>query len=55
MCDIILEVDKSYQRYVDIKVNLQQGMSQHEFEGYEQKRMGSSYIGTESMCQMIKS
>jgi hypothetical protein len=36
----ILEVSKLDQRYVDIKEALQQGMSQHKFEGYELKEDG---------------
>jgi hypothetical protein len=40
LCDKILEVAKSYQCYVDIKVNLQQGMSQQKLEGYEIKLDG---------------
>jgi hypothetical protein len=33
LCDRILDLDKSIQCYVDIKATLQQGMSQHKFEG----------------------
>jgi hypothetical protein len=39
-CDRILEFSKSYMRYVDIKANLQQGMSQHNLEGYELREDG---------------
>jgi hypothetical protein len=38
--NIILEVSKLDQRYVDIKVDLQQGMSQWKLEGYELKEDG---------------
>ena len=37
LCDKNLEVSKSDQCYVDIKVNLQQDMSQQNLEGYEIK------------------
>jgi hypothetical protein len=40
LCDIILEVSKSYLHYMDISVTLQQGMSQHKFEGYELREDG---------------
>jgi hypothetical protein len=36
----ILEVSKSNQHYMDIKVNLQQGMSQKKLKGYELKEDG---------------
>jgi hypothetical protein len=37
LSDITLEVAKLDQRYVDIKVNLQQGKLQQKIEGYELK------------------
>jgi hypothetical protein len=40
LCEKILEVSKSDQHYVDIKENLQQGMLQQKFEGYEIKEDG---------------
>jgi hypothetical protein len=40
LCDGILEVSKVDLHYVDIKVNLQQGTSQHKFEGYELREDG---------------
>jgi hypothetical protein len=40
LCHRILEVAKSNQCYVDIKVNLQQGMSQQKFESFELKEDG---------------
>jgi hypothetical protein len=40
LCDKILEVGKSDLRYVDIKANLQQGMSQWNLKGYELREDG---------------
>jgi hypothetical protein len=40
LCDIILEFSKSDKHYENIKENLQQGISQRYFEGYELKEDG---------------
>jgi hypothetical protein len=40
LCEIFLEFSKSYLCYVDIKTNLQQGMSQQNLEGYELREDG---------------
>jgi hypothetical protein len=40
LCNKILEVSKLDMFYVDIKVNLQQGMSQHNLEGCELREDG---------------
>lgn len=55
LCDRILEVAKSDQYYVDIKANLQQGISLQKLDGYELKEDGIFNIGVEFMCQMTRS